>query len=135
VVAEGRVPGFDQEVPGSLFQREQEADPRYGVAEEAGVLVALDLELTPALKQEGMVRDLVRNLQVMRKDAGLSVSQRIELGLATESRELQDAICAHHDYIKDELLAVRLEYAPLEPYNAKLDLVVDGHPVQATMRW
>jgi isoleucyl-tRNA synthetase len=105
------------------------------VAEEAGVLVALDLEMTTALKQEGMVRDLVRNLQVMRKDAGLSVSQRIEVGLATESGELQEAICVHREYIMDELLAVRLEYAPLEPSNAKLDLVVDGHPVQATMRW
>jgi isoleucyl-tRNA synthetase len=134
-LAEGRVPGFDQPVPPSLFQREQEADPRYGVAEEGGVLVALDLEMTNALKQEGMVRDLVRNLQVMRKDAGLSVSQRIELGLVTESPELQEAICVHREYIVDELLAVRLEYTALDPFNAKLDLVVDGHPVQATMRW
>src|SRR4029077_12806409 len=74
-----QLPGFDLPVPAALFRIEQEAAPRYGVAEEAGVLVALDLELTTALKQEGMVRDLVRNLQVMRKDAGLSVSQRIEL--------------------------------------------------------
>jgi Domain of unknown function (DUF5915) len=71
----------------------------------------------------------------MRKDAGLSVSQRIELGLVTESPELQEAICVHREYIVDELLAVRLEYTALDPFNAKLDLVVDGHPVQATMRW
>jgi hypothetical protein len=71
----------------------------------------------------------------MRKDAGLSVSQRIEVGLAIESGELQEAICAHREYIMDELLAVRLEYEPLDPFNAKLDLVVDGQAVQATMRW
>jgi len=129
------LPGFDQPVPASLLRIEQEADPRFGVAEEAGVLVALDLELTTALKQEGMVRDLVRNLQVMRKDAGLAVSQRIELGLAAASPELQEAICAHREYIVNELLATRLQYAPLDPCKAKLDVVVDGHLVQAFLNW
>jgi isoleucyl-tRNA synthetase len=114
---------------------EQEADPRYGVAEEAGVLVALDLQLTDPLKREGLARDLVRNLQVARKDAGLSVSQRIELGLATESREIQEAICEHHEYIMDELLATTLEYRELVPYRAKVDVSLDGSSVLATFRW
>ncbi|PWU09525.1 MAG: isoleucine--tRNA ligase [Terriglobia bacterium] len=129
------VPGFEEPVPAGLLRIEQEANPRYGVAEEAGILAALDLELTVALKQEGLIRDLVRNLQVMRKDAGLSVSQRIELGLATGNTPLQEAICAHRDYIMDELLATRLEYAALEPSKAQQELAVDDQEVQATMNW
>jgi isoleucyl-tRNA synthetase len=129
------VPGFEQPVPASLFRIEQESDPRFGVAEEGDLLVALDLELTPELKREGLVRDLVRNLQVMRKDAGLSVSQRIELGLHTESNVLQEAICEYRDYIQDELLATRLEEGILEPANARQEIVIEGETVLATMRW
>jgi isoleucyl-tRNA synthetase len=129
------VPGFDAPLPANLFRMEQEADPRYGVAEEAGILVALDLQLTEPLKREGLVRDLVRNLQVARKDAGLSVSQRIELGLLTESREIQEAICEYREYIMDELLATTLEHGELHPFQARADVSLDGQSVLATMRW
>ena len=130
-----QVPGFEQPAPANLFRLEREANPRYGVAEEGDLLVALDLELPEALKREGMVRDLVRNLQVMRKDAGLSVSQRIELGLATESSQMREAVSEHRDYIMDELLAVKLEYAVLEPALAQGEVTVDGQVVRAGMRW
>jgi isoleucyl-tRNA synthetase len=132
---EVQVPGFEPALPASLFRIEQAPDKRYGIAEEGGILVALDLELTDALKREGMVRDLVRNLQVARKDAGLSVDQRIQLGLATESPDVRNAICAHRDYIMDELLATGLEYAALNPFQTKLDVAVDGQTVEATLRW
>ena len=129
------VRGFDAPLPANLFRMEQETDPRYGVAEEAGVLVALDLQLSGPLKREGLARDLVRHLQVARKDAGLSVSQRIELGLSTESREIQEAICEHREYIMDELLATTLEYGELVPYRTKVDVSLDGHSVVATFQW
>jgi len=126
---------FDQHVPASLFRIEQTVNPRYGVAEENGLAVAVDLEVPEQLKREGMARDVVRHLQVLRKDAGLSVSQRIELGLSTESAVLRCAISEHRAYIMDELLAVRLEYAPLGEAKAKLELKVEGEPVLATMSW
>jgi isoleucyl-tRNA synthetase len=129
------VPGFDQPVPGNLFRLERAPDSRWGVAEDGDLLVALDLEVTDELKREGIVRDLVRQLQLMRKEAGLSVSQRIELGLATESRLMQDAICAHRAYIMDELLSVRLEMNSLEGEMAHRDLAVEGETVHATLRW
>jgi isoleucyl-tRNA synthetase len=128
-----QVDGF--QIPASLFRIEQEADPRYGVAEEAGLLVAVDLEVSDALKREGMVRDLVRNLQVMRKDAGLSVTQRIELGLETDSPLLPEAIREYREYIMDEVLATRLEPAALEPSMAGQTLDIDGERVRSTMRW
>jgi isoleucyl-tRNA synthetase len=87
------------------------------------------------LRREGLVRDLVRNLQVGRKEAGLSVSQRIELGLATEDETIREAICEHRDYIMDELLATLLEYGVLDPFQAKVDVPLDGSSVVATFRW
>jgi isoleucyl-tRNA synthetase len=137
-IAEGggvKIPGSDHVLPAKVYRIDEEPKPNLRVAEENGLLVALDLELTDALKREGLVRDLVRNLQVARKDAGLSVSQRIELGLATEDAAVREAICEHRDYIMDELLATSLEYGVLEPFGAKVDVGLDGASVLATMRW
>jgi isoleucyl-tRNA synthetase len=127
--------GWDQALPSGIFREERELYPRYRVADENGLLVALDLELTPELKREGLARDLVRNLQVFRKDTGLSVSQRIELGLSTDSQILQEVICEYRDYIQDELLATRLVEGILEPANARQEIVIEGETVLATMRW
>ena len=49
---------------------------------DGSLTVALDPELTPELIQEGLVRDLVRGIQNLRKDKGLDVTDRIELTLA-----------------------------------------------------
>jgi isoleucyl-tRNA synthetase len=130
-----QVDGFDLPVPANLFRMERAPDPRYGVAEEGDALVALDLNLSRELTLEGLSRDLVRHLQVMRKDVGLSVSQRIELGLVTESADLQQAICQHRDYIMDEVLAVKLETTALVDAKAAQDLTVEHHLVQVTMNW
>src|SRR5579875_503112 len=129
------VPGFDQPLPANLFRLDQQPDPRYGIAEENGLLVALDMEVTGALKREGLIRDLVRNLQVARKDAGLSVSQRIELGLSTEDAGIREAIGEHEDYIKDELLAVSLVHGEVDSPRARVEIDLDDSRVVATLRW
>ena len=59
-----KIPGSEHVLPADVFRIEEALKPNYGVAEEAGLLVALDLELTDALKREGLVRDLVRNLHL-----------------------------------------------------------------------
>jgi isoleucyl-tRNA synthetase len=133
--ADVQVPGFDQPVPASLFRMERAPNPRFGVAEEGDVLVALDVETSDALRREGLARDLVRHLQVMRKDVGLSVSQRIELGLETDAGEMRDALCEHREYIMDEVLAVKLEMGALEGVKASQELTVEDHLVRVTMRW
>lgn len=53
------------------------SETNYNYIESVGVTVALDLHLTPELKEEGEVRDLVRTIQDLRKKAGLNPSDRI----------------------------------------------------------
>jgi isoleucyl-tRNA synthetase len=132
---EVHVSGFGTPLPASLFRIQQDVDPRYGVATEGALTVAIALEIPAPLQREGMVRDVVRHLQVLRKDAGLSISQRVELGLATESEVLRGAIAEHRGYIMDELLAVRLEESALDPFKSKLEIEVEGEQVMATMSW
>lgn len=67
--------------------------------------ISLDFEITPELKQEGLMREVVRVVQAARKNAGLNVDDRIKLNLQTESAELNEAIVKFKDEIASEVLA------------------------------
>jgi isoleucyl-tRNA synthetase len=75
-----------------------------GVAER-GTQVLVDARMSEELKQEGMARDIVRQVQELRKKAGLEMDDRIVLYLATDSAALSQAIKAHLTYICNETLA------------------------------
>jgi isoleucyl-tRNA synthetase len=70
----------------------------------SGGFVVLDTDVTPELEAEGLARDLVRQVQQARKDAGLEVSDRIALTIAG-SAEVQAAARAHEQLITAETLA------------------------------
>ncbi|MFN2103882.1 MAG: isoleucine--tRNA ligase [Candidatus Promineifilaceae bacterium] len=82
------------------------------VASDKGVTVAVDTELTPELLREGYARDLVRALNNMRKEAGLDISDRIEVAYEAGG-EAGTAFRDFGDYIAQETLAVRLEPGPM----------------------
>lgn len=70
--------------------------------------VSLDVELTDELLSEGYTRDLIREIQVARKEFGLDVSDRIILGLSTDSSKISGAIDKFRDDICNEVLAQKL---------------------------
>ncbi|WP_300678552.1 isoleucine--tRNA ligase [Nocardioides sp.] len=70
----------------------------------AGGFVVLDTVVTPELAAEGLARDLIRAVQNARKEAGLDVSDRIELVVAGGD-EVQAAATTHGDLIARETLA------------------------------
>jgi isoleucyl-tRNA synthetase len=74
-------------------------------------IVVLDTAVTPELEQEGVARDFVRLVQQARKDAGLHVSDRIVLAVQADAATVA-AITAHADYVRDQVLATRLDFAP-----------------------
>jgi len=76
-------------------------------AEGQGMLVAFDTRLTPELIREGMARDLIRNVQELRKKSGLEVTDRIVCGLDLSQcdAELEQAVQEHAEYIEAETLA------------------------------
>ncbi len=73
-----------------------------------GKELALDTTLTPKLKREGLIREVIRHVQSARKTAGLRVDDRISLVLTTDYAELQKAIHEHIDLLKQETLATQL---------------------------
>jgi isoleucyl-tRNA synthetase len=77
----------------------------------SGGFVVLDTEVTPELAAEGLARDLVRQVQQARRDAGLEVSDRIALTIAG-SDEVQAAARTHEQLITGETLATSYDVVP-----------------------
>ncbi|MCA9250725.1 MAG: class I tRNA ligase family protein [Phycisphaerales bacterium] len=93
-----------------------DAGDDWSVAVDGETVILIDRRLSTELIQEGLARDLVRNIQNLRKDSGLNIEDRIALSIVTEDKELQAAVSAFEQYIKDETLAVELVQTP--PDNA-----------------
>jgi isoleucyl-tRNA synthetase len=102
-----------------------------GLASGGGLTVALDLEVTPELRREGIARELIRIVQDARKAAGLEVTDRIALAIETEG-EAAEAFDAHRDEIAAETLAVAIEPAGADGFLQETSL--DGTPVRVTLR-
>ncbi|HSS04913.1 MAG TPA: isoleucine--tRNA ligase [Solirubrobacterales bacterium] len=92
----------------------------YEVEAEAGHAVALQLELDDELRREGLAREIVHAVQIARKEAGLEITDRIELGLGGDE-ELLLAARAHETYVSGEVLATSVAYDATDGASAKLD--------------
>jgi isoleucyl-tRNA synthetase len=73
------------------------------VANSNGITVALDITISPELKQEGIARELVNRIQNIRKDSGFEVTDKIKVYLQNNDT-LQEAVKANEAYIKSETL-------------------------------
>jgi isoleucyl-tRNA synthetase len=89
--------------PGDV-QLSREVRSGWGVVSEGGLTVALDLEVTPELRLEGIAREIVRLVQDARKESGLQVTDRIVVGLEA-SGDAARALERHRDYVAEETLA------------------------------
>ena len=95
--------------------------------------VVYDLTITPELKREGLMREIIRHVQSARKKAGLQVDDRIELGITSRDSEIAQAVDTFADTIKAETLAVKLGSAAADDME-KYDVKVDGKLVEIYLR-
>src|SRR5207247_2066457 len=108
------VDGTDVKIGGDEVSVTETPKSGWAVASAGAETVALDLELTHELRLAGLARDVVRVVQDARKNAGLDVTDRIELWWRVGgSPEPAEAIRAHGAQLAEEVLAVALsEGAP-----------------------
>jgi len=98
---------------------------------KAGLELVLDLEVTPDLRREGLMREVVRHVQNARKQAGLNVDDRIDLSLITDDKDLQKAIDEYRGTIAAETLA---EVMGTKEYAYSVDLKVEGIALKVSLQ-
>jgi isoleucyl-tRNA synthetase len=102
------------------------------VMSENGITVALDVNLTDELRQEGVARDLVNRIQNLRKDEGLEVQDKILLQIEKGSELLNAALSNFKKYICDETQAVEMEI--LDKVTDSVELETEETKVNLSMK-
>ena len=80
------------------------------VANSGKLTVALDINITEELKNEGIARELINRIQNLRKESGLEVTDKIEVTLQKDIL-VEEAVRTNIEYIKNETLTATLEFA------------------------
>jgi len=105
---------------------ETESAQGYSCAESDGFLVGLDTELNESLIREGLARELVRTIQDARKQAGLEISDRIELAIEGDETVLH-AVKEFESYILEETLSDKLTNSQGMSNGYKVEKTLDEH--------
>ena len=89
--------------------------------------VLLDTLLTDNLREEGLVREVIRVIQNARKQADLSVDDRINLNIKSDNDLINKAIIDFQKEIKTETLAIKINEISISDSSYRADLMVDGY--------
>lgn len=96
--------------------------PGWLVANEGNITIALDINITDELKQEGIAREFINKIQNIRKESNFSVTDRIKLEILRHD-VINDAVSNFKEYISNQTLALELDL--VENINEKEAKVVD----------
>lgn len=99
------------------------------VAAEGASWLSFDTRISEALKREGLCRELLRRLQVQRKDTGLEIEDRIHVRFAADE-EFAGLFVEFKDVLADELLALSIEPDPL---TEGVEYTLDGHTLRVAI--
>jgi len=101
--------------------------PGWTVASKGPLTVALDINITPELAQEGDAREFVNRIQKIRKDSGFDVTDRIEV-LVNANNGLKQSLAKYNKYICAEILADKLELTSND--NDGIEIEVNDKPLK-----
>lgn len=126
--------GQDVELTSEELKVELHAREGYAAERVPGYgIIVLDTHITPELRDEGWARDLVNQIQQIRKKQDLKYEQQIELAIVTKSDDMKRVINAHAAYIQSETLAKSLLNQPL-PGVEGVNAIIDDHAVEIFVR-
>lgn len=97
------------------------------------VTVRLNKVITPELRAEGLMREIIRHIQATRKKAGLNVDDRIELNFTSENAEVLDAFKKFEQEISKEVLATKVEISEDE-LDFTQTVKVEGSEVKISLK-
>jgi len=95
--------------------------------------IELDTKITYELREEGLLRELIRIIQNLRQDAGLESKDEIVLMLQVPS-ELEKIIQKQERLIKKEINASLIEYKRSDKFKVELETKIDAEPIWLALR-
>lgn len=97
------------------------------------IYVRLNKTITPELRAEGLMREIIRHIQATRKKAGLNVDDRIELNFTSENAEILDAFKKFEQEISKEVLATKVEISEDE-FDFTQTVKVEGSEAKISLK-
>ena len=97
--------------------------PGWLVANEGHLTVALDINVTKELKEEGIARELINRIQNLRKESNFDVTDKITLAIGRH-KEINEAVENFSQYIASQVLAEHIELTDEKDNKAK-DIEID----------
>jgi isoleucyl-tRNA synthetase len=101
--------------------------PGWSVASKGPLTVALDINVTPELVQEGDAREFVNRIQKIRKDSGFDLTDRIDVKVSA-TNGIKDSLAKYNNYICAEILADNLEFQP--ELHDGIDIEINDNPLK-----
>ena len=99
-----KLEGYDNEIDAECFKVISKDKDNIAKSTD-GTLIAINTEITPELKNEGIYREILRHCQLLRKEAGFDVSDRVSLSFITESKSIKLVIEIYQKSIERETLS------------------------------
>ena len=119
------IPTFGK-VNSDMFIINYRPKKEFVVATENNLTIALDITIDNDLMIEGLSRELIRQIQVLRKESGYSIEQRVLLSVKTDSDLIAQVLEVFTGKIMQEVLAVSID-ANLVDFTAEREVDLDGH--------
>lgn len=92
------------------------------------ISVAIDIKKTEELEREGILREILRALQIMRKDAGYDVADRVKIDISSCDELISDIIDSECEYVEKETLS---QMTKLEKCDLERELTIRGKTIKA----
>ncbi|MBR1890746.1 MAG: isoleucine--tRNA ligase [Clostridia bacterium] len=109
-----------------LFNLEKKPKEDFVISHENGNTVVLDITLNDELIMEGLYREFVRSLQVLRKEADFKIDDRLVASFKTENEKLKQLLSKFEERFKQEVLIVEIEKDVKNPTIEKTVEVGEG---------
>ena len=106
--------------------------PGWLVANDGNITVALDVTVTPDLRNEGMARELINRIQNIRKGNDFEITDKVKVRL-TDIPEIKDAVGAYGDYIAAQVLADSITLVDGLDGDDCVELDIDGLKAKASV--
>ena len=123
------IPGYEAELKADLFTVNAKSKDHIAEIDDT-ISVALDTTITDELKREGVYREILRQCQVIRKEAGFNVSDRVRLSITSGSGFINEVVSQYKDSLMSETLS-SLGNVPAGSFEKEFD--IDGDTVKVAI--